>query len=339
MVATPVAADTPRRLLRPATLAKAAVVVALLLLVGEQGADEVAAVDVSRVTLAWLPVMLACEVVSALALVAAQAALLGTANLLRAPGGEPTGPTLRILTRTTLVATALGYVVPGGPAVSSAYAARRYQRYGVSPAMAAQSQVATAAASGISLAGVALVGVLLPGAAARAGLDPGLRTVLLVVGGLMLAGSLGLALLIRSTRSRHWLATSRLVGWVTGAAPTGAAGDLPPRLALRRTFAATGCTVLSQLCDVGCLAAALVAAGVDVPWLVLPLAYGAAQLLGLLPLTPGGAGFLEGGLGALIVAPYAPTGAVALAVILYRAFSWGLWVLAGGIAVLRLRRR
>ena len=112
-------------------------------------------------------------------------------------------------------------------------------------------------------------------------------------------------------------------------------------LALRRTTAAAACTVVSVLLDVdvGCLAGSLAAVGVNTPWTLLLLAYGAAQLFSFVPLTPGGAGFLEGGLGALLVVPHAANGAVALSVLLYRAFSWGLWVLGGGLALLHLRSR
>ena len=41
--------------------------------------------------------------------------------------------------------------------------------------------------------------------------------------------------------------------------------------------------------------------------------------------------------GALLVVPHASNGAVALSVLLYRGFSWGLWVLGGGLALLHLR--
>lgn len=311
---------------------------ALLGFVLYQARDQLSDVEVTRVHLGWLPVLFGCTVLSAAGLVAAQAALLGCGRWLRAPGSGAAGPAPGALVRTTLMATALAYVLPGGPAVSSAYAARRYQRYSVSAVVAAQSQVATAAASGIALGLVALAGLLVPGAPAAAGLDGAVRLVLPLVSGSVLLLSAGLALLVRSQGARSWLASSRLVAWVTGCPPPRPGAALPPVLGLTRLGAATLCTLVSQLWDVGCLAAGLRAAGVEVPWQLLLLAYGAAQLLGLLPLTPGGAGLLEGGLGALLVVPEAPGGAVALAVLLYRSFSWGLWVLAGGVAAVRLGR-
>lgn len=57
----------------------------------------------------------------------------------------------------------------------------------------------------------------------------------------------------------------------------------------------------------------------------------------MFPLTPGGAGFLEGGLGAVLVAPHASHCAVGLSVALYRWFSRGPVVLGGGLALLHLQ--
>ena len=72
----------------------------------------------------------------------------------------------------------------------------------------------------------------------------------------------------------------------------------PPVLALRRSAPVRagprrlrGAPRLSVLLDVGCLAGSLAAVWVNIPWTLLPLADSAAQLLALLPLTPGRSGF------------------------------------------------
>ncbi len=316
---------------------QALLVLAVLAAVVFQGWDQIRDIDFSRVRLGWLPLLLACEVSSGVALVAGQAVLLGCGRWVRSPGNRPDGPGPVVLARTTLMATGLSYVLPGGPALSAAYAARRYRRFGISSSVAAQSQVATAAAAGMALGAVALVGVVVPGAARQAELDGRVHAVLVVAAAGVLMVGLGLALLVRSARSRRWLAQSRAVSWVTGCPPPQVGADQPPVLALRRTAAAAVCTAGSILLDVGCLAGSLAAVGVNIPWTSLLLAYGAAQLLALIPVTPGGAGFLEGGLAALLVVPHAANGAVALAVLVYRGFSWGLWVLGGGLALLHLR--
>ena len=329
----PTPAPTWQRVGKPLLLA------GLLGVVVYQAWGQVRDIDVSRLELRWLPALLLAELLSAAALVAGQAVLLGCGRWVPSPGDRSPGPPPMVLTRTMLIATGLSYVVPGGPAVAAAYAARRYRRFGISSSVAAQSQVATAGAAGVALGSLALAGLLVPGAADQAGLDGTVYWVVLIVSAVILAGSIGLLVLVRSSGSRSWMAHSKLVSRVTGCPPPPADAGLPPVLDLRRTAAAAGFTTLSYLFDVGCLVGALAAADVAIPWRSLLLAYGAAQILGLIPLTPGGAGFLETGLGALIVVPTAANGAVALAVLLYRAFSWGLWVLGGGMALLHLRRR
>jgi uncharacterized protein (TIRG00374 family) len=86
------------------------------------------------------------------------------------------------------------------------------------------------------------------------------------------------------------------------------------------------------------LLAALAAVGAHPrPSLVL-LAFFAAQLLGTLPLTPGGLGFVEAGLtGTLALAGVAAGNAV-LATLAYRLVSFWLPIPAGGIAAVVHRR-
>jgi uncharacterized protein (TIRG00374 family) len=93
------------------------------------------------------------------------------------------------------------------------------------------------------------------------------------------------------------------------------------------------------LLDYLTLLAALTALGADPrPSLVL-LAYCAAQMLGQLPLTPGGLGFVEAGLtGTLALAGVNPGKAV-VATLAYRLVSFWLPIPAGGVAALLHRRR
>jgi uncharacterized protein (TIRG00374 family) len=74
------------------------------------------------------------------------------------------------------------------------------------------------------------------------------------------------------------------------------------------------------------------------PSLVL-LAYAATQLLALIPLTPGGLGFVEAGLvGTLTLAGVDPQDAL-VATLLYRLVSYWLPIPAGGVAYFVFRRR
>ncbi len=91
--------------------------------------------------------------------------------------------------------------------------------------------------------------------------------------------------------------------------------------------------------DFLCLLAALRATGAQPqPSLVL-LAYAAANIIELIPLTPGGLGIVEAGLASLLVLAGVPSGAAFVATLAYRLVCYWLPVLAGGPAYLLFRHR
>jgi uncharacterized protein (TIRG00374 family) len=91
--------------------------------------------------------------------------------------------------------------------------------------------------------------------------------------------------------------------------------------------------------DFGCLLGALRATGAHPqPSLVL-LAYAAANIIELIPLTPGGLGIVEASLGGLLVLAGVPSSSAFVATLAYRLFSYWLPVLAGGPAYLLFRHR
>jgi uncharacterized protein (TIRG00374 family) len=125
--------------------------------------------------------------------------------------------------------------------------------------------------------------------------------------------------------------------------------DLPQRLLADRDFvrktlgerwrpavlAAAGDTAFDYLA----LLAALRAVGADPrPSLVL-LAYTAAELLSLVPLTPGGLGFVEAGLVGMLTLAGVHGGDAFAATLLYRLVSYWLPLPAGGVAYVLYRRR
>ena len=80
----------------------------------------------------------------------------------------------------------------------------------------------------------------------------------------------------------------------------------------------------NQLFDFLALEASLLAVGASVDPLLVLLAYVAAATLSMIPITPGGLGFVEAGLaGVLTLAGASPDEAV-LATLLYRLFSYWL---------------
>ena len=82
--------------------------------------------------------------------------------------------------------------------------------------------------------------------------------------------------------------------------------------------------------DFGCLLGALRATGAHPqPSLVL-LAYAAANIIALIPLTPGGLGIVEASLASLLVLAGVPSSSAFVATLAYRLVSYWLPVLAGG---------
>jgi uncharacterized protein (TIRG00374 family) len=91
--------------------------------------------------------------------------------------------------------------------------------------------------------------------------------------------------------------------------------------------------------DYGCLLAALHAANSSPqPSLVL-LAYAAADILALLPITPGGLGIVEASLSSLLIVAGVPAGKAVLATLAYRLASYWLPLASGMPAYLLFRRR
>ena len=125
--------------------------------------------------------------------------------------------------------------------------------------------------------------------------------------------------------------------------------DLPERLVLERdlvrdhlgsrwlvaVLAAAG----NRLLDFGALLAALLALGVRPrPSLVL-LAYVVSAVLGTIPITPGGLGFVEAGLTATLVLAGVPAADAAIATLAYRLVSYWLPLPAGLLAYGLYRHR
>jgi uncharacterized protein (TIRG00374 family) len=125
--------------------------------------------------------------------------------------------------------------------------------------------------------------------------------------------------------------------------------DLPDRLVKERDLIRSalgthlGAAILSatgrSLFDFLTLLAALTAVGAHPdPSLVL-LAYAGAQILGMIPITPGGLGFVEAGLTATLALAGVGAGEAVLATLIYRLASYWLPMLAGLVAYLLFRRR
>jgi len=91
--------------------------------------------------------------------------------------------------------------------------------------------------------------------------------------------------------------------------------------------------------DYGCLLAALRATGTHPQPSVVLLAYAAANIIELLPLTPGGLGIVEASLTGLLILARVRAGDAVLATLAYRVASYWLPLLAGLPAYLLFRHR
>jgi uncharacterized protein (TIRG00374 family) len=245
-----------------------------------------------------------------------------------------------------LAAGAAGSVVPGGGAAASALQYRLLVAAGVRPSAVGAGLAASWAATTATALALPLVAVL-----AAAGGTPApdnLRQVAYIGSGafVVVAGLAAAAL------AWDWPlhAAGRAVHRCAALVHRGERfADLPERLlaqrdAVKAAFAAR--PVVAVLAAVGrwafdylalvCVLAALGAR--PEPALVL-LAYAAASLLGMIPVTPGGLGFVEAGLAGLLTAAGVDVATAAVATLGYRLVSFWLPLPAGGIAYWLARRR
>ncbi len=251
-----------------------------------------------------------------------------------------------------LAANAASRAVPGGAVVGGAVYFRLLQRSGVDPTGAAAALTANSLISNMVLFALPAAGAL--SAAIFAPVPPGLLPVALA--GLMLfVLTLGmLAMLVRfdaplalagalaerlSRLLPHRLTRGRVVR---------RGGLLRTRDGLiaamgRRWWWAVGAAAANWILDYLVLVAALRAIGAEPRLSLVLLAYGAASVLSMIPITPGGLGFVEAGLTAALVVSGVGAGDALLATLAYRLFSFWLALPAGGLAYLvhrlRLRRR
>jgi uncharacterized protein (TIRG00374 family) len=246
-----------------------------------------------------------------------------------------------------LASNSFGRVVPGGVAASGAMQYAMLARGGVPAAQAASGMTASSILVFGTLLALPLLAV--PAILFGAPVDPGLGRAA-IIGGVVfvLLVAAGAAAMIWD---RPLVAVGRVTQRVRNRVKRSAEPltDLPARLLRERDevrevlgqnwweamLLSAGRWVLDYLT----LLAALTAVHASPRPSTVLLAFCAAQLLGSMPLTPGGLGFVEAGLtGTLVLAGVSGAAAV-VATLAYRMVSFWLPIPAGAIAAVIHRRR
>lgn len=281
----------------------------------------------------WLLAMLAAQVGSLACLWHLQALAIGTHDH-------------RTIATSQLAGGALGRVIPGGAATAAAaqfgmLAGAGIPRTAIATGLAVATALQVAALCLLPLLALPAVifGLGVPGTLLEtAALGLGLFAVMMVVG----------FVLARSESILRWVGrTAVTIGHrLPGRAHPG--DDLPDRLLAHRNEvlarlgsrlpSAAGASIGRWLLDLLTLVAAVVAleSGASL-WLVL-LAYVGAQLLGQIPVTPGGIGVVEAALTATLTLAGLTAGEAAIATLAYRLASYWLMIPAGLVAWVVHRR-
>jgi hypothetical protein len=246
-----------------------------------------------------------------------------------------------------LASNSFGRVVPGGVAAAGAMQYAMLVRAGVP---------AAAAASGMTASSLLLFGTLLalpllavPAIITGVAVDPRLSRAA-VVGAVVFVAMIALGV-----SSVVWDRPLELIGRGAQSVRNRLMRKREPLTGLPRKLLRERDTVVQVLgdkwweallgaagrwvLDYVTLLAALYAVGANPRASLVLLAFFTAQLLGTLPLTPGGLGFVEAGLTGTLALAGVGAGAAVVATLAYRLLSFWLPILAGAVAAIIHKRK
>jgi uncharacterized membrane protein YbhN (UPF0104 family) len=280
----------------------------------------------------WIAAAAAAEVVSFLAFAQLPRRLL-------IAGGVRTG--LGVMSAITLAANSMTVSLPGGGAFAAIFSYRQFRRRGADEALSAWTLVALTLLTALTLSLLAVAGLGIAGEDGPvAGLWPLIPLLLAVPAALVVILLRPHFLEVGLVPPLQWL--GRVVH-VVRFDPVAAVHAFVERLAavspgIGDWVAGFGWALVNWLTDCLCLVLAFTAVGAPVPWRGLLVAYGAAQVVANLPITPGGLGVVEGSLTVALVAYGGSTASTVAAVVLYRILSFWIpmplgWLSWGGFRV------
>jgi uncharacterized membrane protein YbhN (UPF0104 family) len=252
--------------------------------------------------------------------------------LLTAAGGRMTATGMVSL---TFASGAIAASVPAGGALATAYAFREYRQAGADDGAATWALFVNGVITPSVLAALGLVGIAL---AAPSG--PG--AVLGPMAAAVAFGALATVVLRRPTvlvgPIAVGLRAARAIRRRPPGDPTADATTIVDRFAAVRIgrgalVAAVLLQLASWLLDLACLAMSIVAIGGIVPWRSLLAVFTASQLVGRIPLLPGGLGQIETGLVVGLRAAGMPVADALAATLVFRVasqwlivpFGWPAW--------------
>jgi uncharacterized protein (TIRG00374 family) len=247
-----------------------------------------------------------------------------------------------------LVSNAMAKVIPGGAVAAGA---TYFQMLSVSGVPTGKAAAALAAVSFISnLVLFSLPGIAVLIAAVSAPIPDGLLPVA-VVGTLLFAVMFSAVfVLVRFDKPLLFVGgvVERVGAWAARRfhrdwSPTAKAfleqrNDVVTALG-RRWWKALLAAVANWMLDYLVLVTALVAVGADPRASLVLIAFAGSAVLGMIPITPGGLGFVEVGLVAMLTLAGIPAPDATLATLAYRLFQFWLPIPAGAVAYVIFKRR
>lgn len=247
-----------------------------------------------------------------------------------------------------LAGNAVTKFVPGGPPIGAALQYRMLSVAGVGPGSAATALGATGLlatwvlfAVPLVAVGVSLVGSPVPGSMIHVAWGGAMVFVLMFLAGLAITRSDRLLEFVGGPieRANRWLFTR--LGRTGGITVHGLKEQRDEMVGtLGGNFRnALGAAMGKWLFEYLVLVAALLAIGARPRLSLVLLAFATSAVLGMIPITPGGLGFVEAGLTAMLTLSGVSGSDALLATLAFRLFTYWLPLPAGLIAYLAFRRR
>lgn len=309
-------------------LGLAVLALVIVLLVGKRGELTGALQRLRDVQPFWVLVAVLAEIGAVLMLALLQR------RALSATGVRPSTGLLYLLSMANL---GIANSVPGEPVVSGAYRYRQYRAWGATSAGSAWTLFIVLMSQAIGMSALLLGGVVVALATGTGGVGTeaafGALVIILAAGAVLVRRDLLLRLASVVVRIAHRATGRRTTGSPAGSIEVALQQMREIPLSRRATVEVAALGAGFWTCDFVCLVASMRAVHSGIPWHGVLLAYGAAQVVGSVPVVPGGLGVIEGSLSVVLVAYGMGHVAAVSAVLMWRLVTYWLMIAAGWSAV------